>query len=170
LQERTAAGSFDARNPRAGQQAHHELDRWIAIGRATPPMLAPASPLIEVTSGHTNSNQSYDSHELIFIRNDRFQLVASIFTMNERYCAFQRMNDVSISVVSDHGPLRAARAAVRTVTTLRGEDCGSDPHPLKAGTRVYSGTWHWDTSRGRYVGGSASLRRLEAIEDPSRPR
>jgi hypothetical protein len=145
-------------------------DRWTGIGHATPPMLAPGSPLIEVVSGHTNSNQSYDSHELIFIRGDRFRLIDSIFTMNERYCAFQRMNDVSISVVPDRSPVRAVRVAVRLVTTLSGEDCGADPHPLRAGTRVYSGTWHWDTVRGRYVGGSASLRRLEAIEDPSRPR
>jgi hypothetical protein len=145
-------------------------DRWTAIGRAMPPMLASGSPLIEVVSGHTNSNQSYDCHELTFIRGNRFRLIDSIFTMNERYCAFQRMNNVSISVVPDRGPMRAVRVAVRMVTTLSGEDCGSDPHPLRAGARVYIGTWHWDTVRDRYGGGSAWPRRLEAIEDPSRPR
>jgi hypothetical protein len=145
-------------------------DRWTAIGRATPPLLAPGAPLIEVVSGHTNSNQSYDSHELIFIRGDRFRLIGSVFTMNERYCAFQRMNGMTISVVPGRGPMRAVRVAVRMITTLSGEDCGRDPHPLRASTRIYAGTWHWDTIRGRYVGGSAALRRLEAIEDPSRPR
>lgn len=145
-------------------------DRWTAIGPASPPMLAPGSPLIEVTSGHTNSNQSYDNLELIFVQGDRFRLIDSIFTMNERYCAFERMNDLSISVIPDSGPMRAVRVAVRVATTLSGEDCGQDPHPLRAGTRIYSGTWHWDAARGRYAGGSASLRRLEALEDPSRPR
>lgn len=136
-------------------------DRWTGFAEKKPVLLAPGSPLIMIYSGHSNSNQSYQSTEMIFVRDSRFRLIDSILTFNERYCLFQRTQEPIVSTLPDRGPYRAVHAVVRETTKLSGEDCGDEKAP-RPGLTTYQATYRWDARRQVFVASSRQLSKLAA--------
>ncbi len=128
------------------------------------PLLAPGAPLIVVDSGHSNSNESYNDAEMIFIRGDRFQLIDNHFTYSMSVCSFSRTQTATYSVAPTGAPYRAVTLSVREETTLSHEDgCSGEGKPPKAGVKTYIGTYVWDAAHARYVTHSAALKALDAL-------
>jgi hypothetical protein len=138
-------------------------DRWTGIDTDHMPLLAAASPLIVVDSGHSNSNQSYASTELIFLRGDRFQLIDELFTINDSFCAFDRTEEPTYATVAGPGRYRALEVTIRETVKLTGEDGCSDQPPPRAGVHVYRGLYRWDAAKGRFVTHSKALDALATI-------
>lgn len=132
-------------------------DRWTGVDTDHMPLLAPGSPLVIVDSGHSNSNESYASTDIIFLRGDRFQLIDTLFTFNESFCAFDRTEEPTYAAVAGPGPYRAVQVTVRETVKLTGEDGCSDQPAPKAGVHVYRGVYRWDAAKGRFVTHSKSL-------------
>jgi hypothetical protein len=138
-------------------------DRWTAIDTAhAPPMLAAGAPLLVVDSGHSNSNESYDEQEMIFLRNGRFQLIDTLFTYNESLCGYDHTQEPTYAIVPAPGPYRSFRLSVRETVKHNDDQCGDDAKIPPASVRAYSGTYVWNAARGRFVTTSAQLKALDA--------
>lgn len=139
-------------------------DRWTDMAAKNPPMLAPGSPLIVVDSGHSNSNEAYNSTDLVFVRGDRLALVGDLFTFNESFCAFDRTQETTYRALPAPGPYASVQVTVRETTKLTGEDgCSDQPAPRKGGVKTYQGVYRWDAAKGAYVSHSKSLDALDAV-------
>ncbi|HEV2099892.1 MAG TPA: hypothetical protein VGR45_13325 [Stellaceae bacterium] len=131
-------------------------DRFTGFQTTSLPMLAPRAPLILIWSGHNNSNESYQFTEMIFIRNERFSLIDTLFLFDERFCAFERTHTASFGTLPDPGPYRAVHVAVQQVTKPSGEDCGDEKSPPPR-HKIYQATYRWDTGKQDFVAGSHEL-------------
>jgi hypothetical protein len=138
-------------------------DRWTAMETANIPMLAAGAPLIVVDSDHFNSNETYNDAEMVFIRGDRFELIDSLFTFDESFCAYTRMEEPTYRAIAGPGAYRAVDVSVKETVKRTGEDGCSDGKPPLAGVHVYSGVYRWDAAKGRYVVHSSALDRLAAL-------
>jgi hypothetical protein len=138
-------------------------DRFDALESATPPLLAPGSPLIVVDSSHFNSNENYNTSELIFLKGDRFALIDSLFTFSEQFCAFDRQQTPAFAVVADTGPYKAVKASVRQTVKLTHQDgCDEgEPKPPRAGARTFAATYRWNAARQRFEADSKALDALQ---------
>jgi len=142
-------------------------DRDVGFAGDKPAMLAPRAPLILISSEHDNSNQSYQSTEMIFIRHDRFQRIDSVFAFGDAACSYRRTQTPAFTTLASPGSYRALQVTIREKVTVSGEDCGEDDKPPAPHTSVYQATYRWDARRGRFVTRSSELNRL-ADEDQKR--
>jgi hypothetical protein len=138
-------------------------DRWTGLEADPTPMLGAGSPLIVVDSGHSNSNESYMSTDLILLRGDRFQLIDVLFTFNESFCAYDRTEEPSYRAVAGSPPYLALEVSVRETVKRSGEDGCSDQKPPPAGVHVYTGVYRWDAAKRRFVTHSKALDTLAAL-------
>jgi hypothetical protein len=138
-------------------------DRWTAMETDHARLLAAGSPLIAVESAHFNSNESYTSTELIFLRGDRFQLIDSLFTFDESFCAYTRTEEPTYTALAAPAPYRALEVSVKETVKRSGEDGCTDQKPPPAGVHIYSGVYRWDAAKGRYVVHSKALDALAAL-------
>lgn len=138
-------------------------DRWTGMDTDHMPLLAPGSPLVIVDSGHSNSNESYSSTDLIFLSGDRFQLIDTLFTFNESFCAYDRTEEPTYRAIASPGAYRALEVSVKETVKLSGEDGCSDQKPPPAGVHVYTGVYRWDAANGRFVAHSKALDALAAL-------
>ena len=137
-------------------------DRLTGFQSKAPLMLASGAPLILIWSGHSNSNQSYQITEMIFVRHERFSLIDSLFLFGESFCAFERTQTSSFATLPDRGPYRAVHVAVLQVTKRSGEDCGHDKAPIP-GRKTYQATYRWDARKQDFVAGSHELDKLSKV-------
>ena len=131
-------------------------DRFTGFQSKSPPMLAPGAPLILISSGHSNSNQSYQFTDMIFVRHERFSLIDSLFLFGESFCAFERTQTPSFATLPDRGLYRAVHVAVQQVTKLSGEECGHEKSPRR-GRKTYQATYRWDARNRDFIAGSHEL-------------
>jgi hypothetical protein len=121
------------------------------------------SDLIVVDSDHFNSNEDFVGTELLFVRNDRFELVGSLFTFDAKLCASTRQQLPAITTQADAGRrYRQIRVAVRETLALQDDrmGCGDEkvPHPF---TRTYRETYRWNAHRGEFEISASDLRKLD---------
>jgi hypothetical protein len=136
-------------------------DRFTGFSDAKGGLLAPATPLILVYSTHNNSNQSYLSTKMMFVRGDRFQLIDSVFTFNDGYCSYARRQEPAFAMLPDRGPYRALHVLVRESVVATGAQCGDEKAP-HAHVETYQATYRWDARRQRFSTQSKELDRLAA--------
>jgi len=140
-------------------------DQTTAMQSKTPPMLAPGSPLIAVDSGHSNSNEAFNSTDLIFVNGDRLARLGNLVTFNQSFCAFERTQDATYRALPAPGPYASLQVTVRETTKLTGEQgCTDQPAPRKAGVQTYQGVYSWDATKGGYVSHSKALDALAAVD------
>lgn len=131
-------------------------DRSISLRTKTPDLLAPRTPLVLVESSHGNSNQTYAATEIIFVRDDRFKLIDSVFTLGDRACTYNRTQESSFSTRSAVGPYREIDVAVKDRTVLTGEDCGEEKPP-RPRVSTFKATYIWDEQKQRFTTRSKQL-------------
>jgi hypothetical protein len=119
--------------------------------------------LITVSSDHFNSNEDCVGTELIFVRNNRFQLAGSLFTFDVRNCASRRVQEPVITTAADpSGRYRKIRVAVNASVTLEPDraDCSGEtiPRPLR---RTYHAIYRWNAVRKHFEITSSDLQKLD---------
>jgi hypothetical protein len=149
--------------PRLIDMVEVGTDRFIAVKSTTPPLLAPGSPLIVIDSDHFNSNEDYNSGQMIFVRNDRFEPIDSIFTYSSSLCSFQTQQEASITPMGAAAPYRSVRVVVRQTVKLTGDDgCNDDEKPPRPKRSTYAATYRWDAGRQRFIPDSKALETIQA--------
>ena len=116
-------------------------------------------------STHFNSNQGYMTTALILLRDDRLQLIDTIFTFDENLCAFRREQVPSFKVTGVAGARFAAIVATVTETTdaVRAI-AATTSKSRRRRQRTITVTYHWDDAASRYAPDSDALKKL-AIEE-----
>ena len=139
-------------------------DRWTGMAAKNPPMLATGSPLIVVDSGHSNSNEAYNSTNLIFVHGARLTLLGNLLTFNQSFCAFDRTQETTYRAIPAPGPYNSLQVSVRETTKLTGEEgCTDQPAPRHADVQTYQGVYAWDAAKNAFVSHSKSLDALDAL-------
>jgi hypothetical protein len=141
-------------------------DRLTDFSEAKRVMLAPRTPLILIVNEHDNSDQSYQSYKMIFIRSDRFRQIDSVLAFGDATCSYRRTQAPSFSALPISGPYNALRVSVEERVKATGQDCGEEK-PLSAHIATYQAIYRWDARRGRFITRSTQLDRL-AKEDAKR--
>jgi hypothetical protein len=118
-------------------------------------------------STHFNSSQGYVTTALILPRDDRLQLIDTIFTFNEELCEFKRDQVPSFKVTGTAGATFAPIEATVTETTTPSEESCNDQQKPAPATRTIAVTYKWDDAASGYAPDSDALKRL-AIEDRER--
>lgn len=134
-------------------------DRFTGFRSGAPQMLAADTPLILVDSSHFNSNQNYNSTEMIFIRGDHFRLIESVFTFHDSSCSYDRTQEPSFTLLSSPRPYRAIQVSVRETVKLTEQDCG-DEKPPPAKPTTYETVFRWDEAKQSFQPSSDALQRL----------
>ena len=119
--------------------------------------------LITIDSDHFNSNEDFVGTELLFVRNNRFQLAGSLFTFDVRLCASRRTQEPVIATVPDPGGrYRKIHVAVNESVTLEPDRAGcSDekiPRPFR---RTYHAAYRWNAARKHFEMTAGDLRKLD---------
>jgi hypothetical protein len=119
--------------------------------------------LITIDSDHFNSNEDFVGTELIFVRNNRFQLAGSLFTFDVRLCASRRTQEPVIATVPDPGErYRKIHVAVNESVTLQPDRAGCSgekiPRPLR---RTYHAAYRWNAAQKHFEMTSGDLRKLD---------
>jgi hypothetical protein len=129
--------------------------------------LGHGSDLIRVDSDHFNSNEDFVNTELIFVRDDRFQLIEALYTFNVRTCTYRLTEWPAVRTDSDRS--RRYRQIVLTVSEkveLEDDsgDCGDDKAP-RPFVRTFGATYRWNTRRRTFVTASSDLEKLAKEND-----
>jgi hypothetical protein len=134
-------------------------DRFTGFSDSKPVMLAPGAPLVLVYNSHSNSDQSYQSVKMLFIRGDRFRSIGSVFTFDERFCAYEQKQEPSFATRDSPGPYRAVHVSVVERVAVTGDDCGEEKAP-RPRVAAYHAIYRWDAQRQSFETRSTELDRL----------
>lgn len=144
--------------PKLVDAANVAYDRSTYFGDPGRLSLGEGKDAVVTMSTHFNSNQAYVTTLLILIRNDRLELIDSIFTFDEQLCSFTRRQEPSLRAIDRGGNTYGGiEVTVTETTALTGRSCESETTP-EPGTRTISATYRWDGER--FVASSDALDRL----------
>lgn len=124
------------------------FDRWTAFAEPVRLPVGEGDDLLLTRSTHFNSSQGYATTALILLRGDRFALVDTISTFDDRACAFERTQRLGIRQGMGT-PFADIRATVSERTTVSAGQCGEATVP-EPGTRNIAVTYRWDAAGERY--------------------
>lgn len=124
------------------------LDRDTSLVDGGRLVLGSGTDALLTRSSHFNSSQGYASTALILVKDDRFELIDTIFTFDENVCNFERRQDAGFKPVPKAGGMADIAAAVTETTVPRDEACEGETPP--AGIRTVAVTYRWDAATGRY--------------------
>lgn len=114
---------------------------------------------------HSNSNQSYAKHALVFADGDKWRLIDSFATLSDRYCAFDRDETPHFSTRPGRSPIFSdVVVTVRERQKATGADCGVEKGAQDY-ARAYTAIYRWNSAKGRFVGDRSALTRLEAVNN-----
>jgi hypothetical protein len=134
--------------PRLLDAADIAFDRWTAFAEPVRLPVGEGDDLLVTRSTHFNSSQGYATTALILLRGDRFALVDTISTFDDRACAFERTQRLGIWQGTGT-PFADIRATVSERTTVSAGQCGEATVP-EPGTRDIAVTYRWDAAGERY--------------------
>jgi hypothetical protein len=123
--------------------------------------LGPGDDAVLTYSEHFNSDQSYQGRLLLFVRDGRFQLIAHIFTLSDRFCGYDRDEVPVLTTRPDAGsPYRQVDLVITETLKHTDEDCSDDvvPEPY---TRSFHASYRWDAGKGQWDADEAGLARLD---------
>ncbi len=134
--------------PRLLDAADIAFDRWTAFAEPARLPVGEGDDLLVTRSTHFNSSQGYATTALILLRGDRFALVDTISTFDDRACAFERTQRLGIRQGTGT-PFADIRATVSERTTVSAGQCGEAAVP-EPGTRNIAVTYRWDAADESY--------------------
>lgn len=139
---------LDAANVASGDATYFLDPARLAVGTG--------DDLLAIGSTHANSGQTYTTVPLVLLRNDRLELVDSIFVFDERVCAFERTQRLDLMRRGAQEPFSEVVATVTELTAPSGWDCGEASVP-EPGTRTITVSYHWHAGEQRYIPDSDAL-------------
>jgi hypothetical protein len=120
--------------------------------------VGPAMDVLTIMSTHFNSNQAYMTTVLIVARAEKFEVIDTIYTFDEKQCAFERTQGLAFRTVENGKAYGAIEATVTETTAPTGESCdNAAPEPS---SRVFSATYSWDEAKSGYARNSDALEKL----------
>jgi hypothetical protein len=141
-------------------------DRLTGFGTPALTPLGNGTDLINIDSDHFNSNEDFVVNELLFVRNDRFELVDSLFTFDVKMCAFALTEEPSVSTRLARGErYRRILLNVREKREVMPDAASCDDKPPRPFAQNYSTVYRWDAHRGRFVAISGNMKKLDAEND-----
>jgi hypothetical protein len=141
-------------------------DRLTGFGTPALTPLGNGTDLINIDSDHFNSNEDFVVNELLFVRNNRFDLVDSLFTFNVKMCAFALTEEPSVSTRLARGErYRRILLNVREKREVMPDAASCDDKPPRPFAQNYSTVYRWDAHRGRFVAISGNMKKLDAEND-----
>jgi hypothetical protein len=161
--EFTLLGLFDMSDrPKLLDVVEVGTDRLTGFAGAPLP-LGHGSDLIVVDSDHFNSNEDFVGTELMFVRDDRFQLIGSLFTFDDHLCASRRTQAPAVTTHADAGRrYRQIHLAVHERVTLLADRAGCSgekiPRPVN---RTYQAVYRWNEGRKIFEVTASDLNRLD---------
>lgn len=151
----------DAPTPRLLDAVDVGLDKDTGFDEHDVLPLGPGDEALLTYSEHFNSNQTYSGRLLLFVRDDRFQLIADIFTLSDRYCGYERREAPALSTRPRSGAAYPEIDLTVTETLTRNdEDCDDDAVPAPY-TRSFRATYRWDAGKGRFDADETALEPLD---------
>jgi hypothetical protein len=86
--------------------------------------------VLTIMSTHFNSNQAYMTTVLIVARAEKFEVIDTIYTFDEKQCAFERTQGLAFRTVENGKAYGAIEATVTETTAPTGESCdNAAPEP-----------------------------------------
>lgn len=144
---------FDvAGEPRLLDAANVAFDRWTSFAEPVRLPVGEGGDLLVTQSTHFNSSQGYATAALILLRDDRFELVDRISTLDDRACAFERTQRLGIRQ-GRGAPFADIQVIVTELTAGSGVQCGDAIVP-QPGIRTIAVTYRWDVAKQRYIADS----------------
>jgi hypothetical protein len=141
-------------------------DRLTGFGTPAFTPLGNGTDLINIDSDHFNSNEDFVVNELLFVRDNRFELVDAVFTFDVKMCAFALTEEPAISTYPARGErYRRIMLSVREKRDVMPNAVGCDDEPPRPFARSYSTFYRWDAHRGRFVAISSDMKKLDAEND-----
>ncbi|RUU02808.1 hypothetical protein EOD23_19205 [Mesorhizobium sp. USDA-HM6] len=122
--------------------------------------IAAGDDAIVTMSTHFNSNQGYVGTLLIMARDDRFELVDAIYTLDENDCAYRRTQTLAFQASGDGKPYAPIKVTVTDATVPSDESCAAAPP--EASSNDISVTYRWDAKASHYVKDSDAFEKLSA--------
>ncbi|MFC3074320.1 hypothetical protein [Shinella pollutisoli] len=145
---------FDiAGEPRLLDAADVAFDRRTSFAGPVRLPVGEAGDLLVTRSTHFNSSQGYAMTALILLGGDRFELVDTISTLDDRACAFKRTQRLDIRR-GTAAPFADIRATVTERTAGTAEPCDDGAAVPEPGTRTIAVTYRWDAAERRYIADS----------------
>lgn len=138
--------------PRLLDAADIANGRWTSFMDPVRLSVGAGNDLLVSQSTHHNSSQGYATTALILVRNDRFELVDTISLFSEKYCAFERSQNLAIEQGTGE-PLADIVATVTELTTPTPEDCSGEAGP-EPGSRTITVSYRWDSAAQHYTADS----------------
>jgi hypothetical protein len=136
------------------------FDRFTSLyGQQKMPVSA-GSDVILTMSEHFNSSQGYVTTAMILVRGDRFELVDTIFTLDEKGCSYERAQAASYEATPGAALFADIKVSVADRITLTEHDCGEEtkPEPM---SRMVTAIYRWDASQQKYVPDGDALEKLQ---------
>jgi len=141
---------FDmADEPKLLDAAHVASDRRTYFLDPARLPLATGNDLLVTQSAHSNVGQHYQIASLILVRDDRFELVDTIFSFSERSCDLDRTQRLSVRP----GAEEPSTKIIATVTELTASPEGAcdEVITVEPVIRTITVTYGWDAAAQRYL-------------------
>jgi hypothetical protein len=141
-------------------------DRLIGFGSPALTPLGSGTDLINIDSDHFNSNEDFVNNELVFIRDNRFRLVDSLFTFNFKDCTSVLNEEPTIKTYSDsRRRYRRISVVVAEKQSLQSGATDCDEKPPRPFLRKFHAIYRWDSRYGRFVTVASDMKKLDAVND-----
>jgi hypothetical protein len=137
------------------------FDRFTGLYEQGRMPVSARNDVILTASTHFNSSQGYRITAMILARGDRFELVHSLFTLDEKGCGYERRQVPAYDARPGAALFADIEVAVSDVIALTGGDCGDEPAPEPL-SRVVRMIYRWHMSEKKYVPDGDALEKLEA--------
>jgi hypothetical protein len=153
----------DAPKPKLLDAVDVGVDRDTSFNDPAKLPLGPGDDALVTYSEHGNSEQGYATRVLIFFRDDRLQLIDSVFTLSDHGCGWDRDETPAFSTRADPGrAYRRVEVVVSETLKHQSAACGDESIP-KAYARTYHGSWRWDAGSARFKAQTRELERLDKL-------
>jgi hypothetical protein len=131
------------------------VDRFTSLHDQPPLPLGPGDDALVTASEHDTDDQAFTTRLLVFVENDRFQLIDRFSLLADSGCNWSRTER---PVFSTH-PLAGAPYAEIDVTVTetllsRPDTCGHAPPPIKS---AFLASWRWDPASSAFIADRGAL-------------
>lgn len=116
--------------------------------------------LVLTMSTHFNSSQAYVFSAMIGIREERLELIDTVFTFDDRACGFERRQKPEFTAAPGAAGAHADIAVRVVETTSHSGDACDDAKLPPEGSRAVETVYQWDAARSQYRPASDALERL----------
>jgi len=149
-----------AGEPRLLDVAAVGFDRFTSLHDQQKLPVGPGGDVILTMSTHHNSSQGYATGAMILVRGDRFELIDSIFTLDEKACVYERTQIAQYEATPGAALFADIRVSVSDTIRPTEDDCGGQkkPEPM---SRTVTGTYRWHVSEQKYVPDDDALENLQ---------